>query len=1197
MRMFPKLIALAFAGALLAPIAHAEEEARVTLLHTTDLHGALTAYDYLSDRPDARGLTRIATLVRRVRGEEGVQTLLMDAGDCIQGGGIEAMYQHSDRLRPDPMITAMNAIGYDCMTVGNHEFNFGMDVLRKAEGEARFPFLGANILRDDNRLAAFNTSFVKVVNGVRVGVVGITTPAIPFWEDSANYVALNFASPVYIAQLEVARLKQREKCDVVVILAHTGLERDPVTGIEKARDDAPDENWGYRLAHDVPGVDVVILGHTHVVVPTADIYGVLVTQAGKWGENLGRIDLTLSRPSTGGPWKIARRRAQVIAVTDTTPDDPEIARLAAPWHEETQRWLSRVVGKASGQLASPHGRFAPSAIWELIHRAQLDASQADVSLASLFNTEARIAPGPVTMRDVLRVYPYDNTLGTVSLTGAELRATLEESARYFRTYDYAADRPLTSGDRAGFNYDAAYGVGYDIDLTKPPGERIRNLMFQNQPLAADRVLKVAVNNYRLNGGGGFEAVRRAPRVWRSDREVQDLLADWIGSHGPLDGSFTRNWSVVPDYAATIERPLIDRLVREGVAPKGELLHMESDEPAKRGDVAYWLARAFGWRERKLSGAFADVPDSLEPWLDGLMKRRVLGATASSERMEPFKNADPWTAISWCEASARAAGLVLAPGTDPSFRRSALTGTGVSRATLAASGGETLTHAQLLGLVSNTRFPTVRVLETTDFHGAILPGARERKSRRPVGSSAVLAAYVKQLRAENPEGTILLDGGDWFQGTMISNLQFGRPVVEQMNMLEYTAAAIGNHDFDWSADTLARRAAEMHFAALGANCIVRKTGRRPHYARADTIVLRRGVRVGILGLCYRNTPTVTLAANVAHLRFEDDSATAARLVPDLRKRRGATLVLGVGHVPAETDSTMRALSGDLPRLARGVKGVDAWFGGHSHNFVMDEIGGVPLMISGSHAAVIGLCDLTMDPVKGRVIERRTRLVNTFADAIEPDSAMSVAVERWNSGIEPLTKVPLGRNARRLPRGADPSIGYLVTDAMRAAVGADIALQNSGGLRADLPEGVITRGAVYEVLPFENTVVTVELTRAEVKQSFEDGLAGNRVPQVSGVKFSYDLDRPVGQRLVSITLADGSPLDDHKVYKVAANNFMATGGDGYATLAKGRNLTDTGVPLRETLEKYIVAKCANGGEIEYQPEQRATKVGPVAPAPPK
>ncbi len=170
----------------------------------------------------------------------------------------------------------------------------------------------------------------------------------------------------------------------------------------------------------------------------------------------------------------------------------------------------------------------------------------------------------------------------------------------------------------------------------------------------------------------------------------------------------------------------------------------------------------------------------------------------------------------------------------------------------------------------------------------------------------------------------------------------------MDALRYTAMAVGNHDFDWSADTLSRRIAEMRFSALGANMIVRATGRMPRDIRSDTAFVRRGVKVGVLGLCFRNTPSVTLPANVAHLRFEDDSVWAARIAPRLRRRDHATVVLSVGHTPAETDSTRRAVRGDLPRLARGVKGVDAWFGGHSHNQVLDEIGGAAVMIPGRSA---------------------------------------------------------------------------------------------------------------------------------------------------------------------------------------------------------------------------------------------------------
>jgi 2',3'-cyclic-nucleotide 2'-phosphodiesterase/3'-nucleotidase len=455
----------------------------------------------------------------------------------------------------------------------------------------------------------------------------------------------------------------------------------------------------------------------------------------------------------------------------------------------------------------------------------------------------------------------------------------------------------------------------------------------------------------------------------------------------------------------------------------------------------------------------------------------------------------------------------------------------------------------------------------------------------LGGSSVLAAHIARLRAENPEGTVLIDGGDWFQGTMISNLQFGRPVVEQMNVLGYAAAAIGNHEFDWTADTLARRVRELHCAALGANLVQKKDGRRPKWVRADTVFARRGVRVGVLGLCYRFTPTVTLAANVAHLRFEDDSTTAARLVPELRGKEGADVVLAVGHIPAETDSTRGAKSGDLVRLARGVKGVDGWFGGHSHNRVLDTIEGATVMIPGSHGQVVGVCDMVVDPVAHRVLDRQSRLVLAYADEVVPDSAMEARVARWNANVAPLAATPVGRNARLLGRGSpEAAIGDLVCDAIREASGVDVVFQNGGGLRADLRDGMVTKGGVYEVMPFDNTIFTLDLSGAEVRRVIEDGLRTGRVTQVSGIRYEFDNRRPRGDRVVTMTLADGKPLDAAKSYKAACNNFMATGGDENATLSQGKNRLDTGRNVRDALEAYIAARSQNGAALDYQIDGR-------------
>jgi 2',3'-cyclic-nucleotide 2'-phosphodiesterase/3'-nucleotidase len=916
---------------------------------------------------------------------------------------------------------------------------------------------------------------------------------------------------------------------------------------------------------------------------------VLVTQAGTTAERLGRADLVLERPSAGDRWKVASRRASTIAVTDSVPVNHALAAFAEPFHQATQRELSRPIAEATREIGAPRGRFDDGPLWELIHEAQLAASGADVSLAALPDPPAPIRAGVVTVRDVLRACPLDQTLTVVEMSVAELEQALEHSARYLSDYTWAADRPLADPARPGDRFDSAEGVGYEIDLTRPAGDRIGALTLRGAPLPPERRLKVVVRTDRLNAAGGFEPLQRAPRTWKSSRPLRDIVIDHTERRQILSGAFKRNWTLLPDYAATIERPLIDRLVRGGAMAPADLERIRPDERAIRGDLAWWLAHAFGWREKKLSGAFVDAPDSLEPWLDGLLKRKILGVGAEGDHFYPMKAVGPILCMDWCERAARHQGYHVARGYDADFRRGLVAGLGGAAGKLETIvQTDSLTCSQLVGMIANLRFPTLRILETTDFHGAILGGARERRTQRPVGGSAVLAAHIERLRAENPAGTVLIDGGDCFQGTMISNLQFGRPVVEQMNALGYSALAVGNHEFDWTADTLERRVREMRFAALSANTIERKNQKPPAWVRPDTVVTRRGIRLGILGLSYRLTPTVTLARHVRHLEFRDDSAVVARLVPGLRKR--ADHVIVVGHVPAVSDSARRAVDGDLVRLARGVSGVDAWFGGHSHNQVHDRVNGVPVMIAGSHGEVIAVCDLVIDPVAKKVLETRTRLVPTYADEVTPDSLMRARVERWNEGVAPIAAREVGRNARTLlrNRGGESPLGNLVTDAMRGAVQAEVALQNSGGLRADFPEGVVTRGRIYEVMPFDNQIFTLGLNGAEIELALEQALAGGRVTQVSGIRYAFDLSRPELDRVVSLADSAGRPLDPARVYRVACNDFMATGGDNYRVLSGGRDRDATGILVRDAIEAYVVDRTRRLGAVDVQTDGRIRRV---------
>ncbi len=1196
MRPNPCPRTLVTAVLLLCTLGHASARAEaltVTVLHTTDLHGALAAWDDWNDRPAAKGLEKLATMIGAVRAE-GHPTLLVDAGDALFGSSLVRAWREGRRDRTataEPVIAALNALGYDAVTVGNHEFDGGRAALDAAAAQARFPFLGANVLDEHTGRPAYGSSIVRLIDGVRIGIIGLTTPAVPMLMDSSLCAGLRFVDPLAVARAEVARLRGAERCEAVIALVHMGLERDPAArgGDSRPRiGDVQNENLGYRLAYEVAGLDAVVLGHTHQVIASTPVGGTIVTQAGRNGEALGRIDLNFTRSSSLEEWRLTTRTASVATVTDSVATDSAMHALLAPYANAAHDLLDAVVAQATTTLAAPYGRFGDNPLLRLIHRCQLDASGADVSLAAMFDPTQVITQGAVRRRDLLRLYPYDNSLGVVELSGAELKATLEHAAAMLGDYAYDGSTPLLRPDAAGYQFDTAYGVDYEIDLTRAAGSRIVNLKWRGKPLDPAGKLKVVANSYRLAGGGDYLELRRARQVWKTSSTMPELLNRWALGKRTLDASGEASWTLLPDYAGSPERPLIDRLVRLAVTPRQEVLRLGAAKPARRVDLVYWLARAFDMRSRKPSGAWGDVPDSLQVWLDGILAKGALGPLAAADRFEPYKPATIALALDWSERTARVHRLGLAGKSgDASFRRGLFTN--VSGAG-ALELGAPLTRAQWLGVLANLRFPSVRLLETTDFHGAILGGTRERRSQRPTGGSVALAAAIARERAVNPEGTVLLDGGDLFQGTMISNLQYGRPVVEQMNALGYAAAAVGNHEFDWGVDTLANRVREMRFAALGANMIERKTGKLPKWARSDTTVLRRGVRVGIVGLAYPGTPRVTMPANVAHLRFEDDSTTAAVVSIRLRKA-GATVVVGVGHIPAETDS-LRHARGDLARLGR-VATVDAWLGGHSHNVVDDRVEGRPILIAGALGQYLAVVDLVVDPVKQKVLESTQRIYTVYADG-PADSAWVDRVTRWNANVAPVAATVLGDAAVALHRRRPEStIGDFICDAMRADAKVDMAFQNPGGMRADLDAGPITRGDVYAVMPFDNTIVTVELTGALVKLALEQSLHNQRVTQVSGIRYTIDASKPDFQKIAGLTLADGTPIDEQKTYKVAANNFMASGGDHYDALAQGKNRLDTGRMIRDAMETWVKAQCAGGRSLELRGDGRIATVGGSLP----
>ncbi len=529
------LAALPFAGQ------GSSKRVQIVILGTTDLHGNIFPIDYYTDKPDNRGLAKVATLIKRVR-KETENVVLVDSGDTIQGTPLAYYHNKKNNKPPDPMILAMSALNYDAMAVGNHEYNFGLKVLEKARSEATFPWLSANTYNQGTGETHYKPYIIKEVAGVRVGILGLTTPGVPTWENAPNYVGLEFHEPLLEAQKWVPVLRGKERADVVVIAMHMGLEEDLRTG-EINPGQVKNENRAFAIAKQVPGVDLIFMGHTHRDVPSLVINGVVLTQANYWGRHLARADLYLENVSN--KWRVYARSARTIPIDDKVAADEGILKLTEPYNRETQAWLSREIGESAAELTAVEARFKDTAILDLIQRVQLEAGKAQVSMAAVFNPQARIAKGPVTVRNIAGLYVYENTLVVIEVTGRQLKEALEHSAKYFRAYEPGkSPADLVDEKIPAYNFDIAEGVTYELNISKPNGQRIEKLQYQGKPVLPDQKFRLATNNYRVNGGGGYTMYKGAPVVYRSGEEIRELIIDWVERHKTIPTEPTNNWKIV-----------------------------------------------------------------------------------------------------------------------------------------------------------------------------------------------------------------------------------------------------------------------------------------------------------------------------------------------------------------------------------------------------------------------------------------------------------------------------------------------------------------------------------------------------------------------------------------------------------------------------------------------------------------------------
>jgi len=579
-------------------------QAHLRIMETTDLHVHVWPYDYYGDRAvDTVGLARTAAHIADIR-SEATNALLLDNGDFLQGNPMGDYIAYERGMKEGdmhPIITAMNAVGFDASTLGNHEFNYGLDFLMKSLAGANFPIVSANVIKEQGSDPTNDTTLIppyvilerNLTDGagdthpIKVGLIGFVPPQIMNWDRKHLEGNVTARDILETARAYVPQMRE-EGADIIIALSHSGIGSADETDLM--------ENASVPLAA-VDGIDALVTGHSHLVFPSptyADyaavdsekglIHGKPATMAGFWGSHLGVIDLMLEREA--GEWRVVNsavetrpisKRNEDRSVTALVESNETVLAATETAHTETLSYIRRAVGKTAAPLHSYFALVADDPSVQIVSIAQkwyieemMKGTEHEglpiLSAAAPFKAGGRGGPeyytdvpaGDVAIKNVADLYLYPNTVRAVRISGADVRNWLERSAGMFNQVEPGtSDTALLNPSFPSYNFDVMDGVTYQIDLSQPSkfgpkGEslnpdanRIKNLAYNGQPVSDDMEFVVATNNYRASGGGDFPGADGSTVIFEAPDTNRDVIVRYIVEQGTIQPSADENWTFAP----------------------------------------------------------------------------------------------------------------------------------------------------------------------------------------------------------------------------------------------------------------------------------------------------------------------------------------------------------------------------------------------------------------------------------------------------------------------------------------------------------------------------------------------------------------------------------------------------------------------------------------------------------------------------
>ena len=548
-------------------LAQQDRKVTVRILGTTDIHGAFFPYNFTEQHATRGSMARISSYVKRQRSQFGNNLIVVDNGDILQGQPVNYYANFISTERKNVAAEVLNYIGYDAAVFGNHDIEPGHAVYDKWVRELDCPVICANMTEERTGKPYTKPYVLFERDGVRIALLGMLTPAIPNWLHQSLWSGVVFEELTSSVRRWVDHLRSVEHADVIVGVFHSGWQGGITT-------DDYEEDATRKVTEQIDGIDAVIFGHDHREFMHTNDKGIVCMNPSTGAVKVAQLTLTLSPAcacggcgSDGSRMAVVEKRGELVDITGEDIDADYMAHFEQ-FISDINTFVNRPIGRITKTISSHDAFFGSAAFTDMIHRLQLNHTGADISFNAPLVFDTQIKAGIIHMSDMFKLYKFENSIYTIQMTGAEIHNYLEMSYRLWTNTMKSADDHImlldntstNDNQRSGFknytfNFDSAAGIDYEVDVTKPAGQKVKILkMSDGRPFSEDTWYKVAMNSYRANGGGdllvrgaGIPADSIPGRItYMSERDQRYYLTQWIESQKKITPEPLNNWRFVPD---------------------------------------------------------------------------------------------------------------------------------------------------------------------------------------------------------------------------------------------------------------------------------------------------------------------------------------------------------------------------------------------------------------------------------------------------------------------------------------------------------------------------------------------------------------------------------------------------------------------------------------------------------------------------